>query len=84
MKKIFVGNFPFSMTESELRSLFEPHGSIENATIATDSPELGRMNPVQGRTEARRTIENALVGQNLFCGGLQPDLRLGGLKSAAG
>ena len=36
MKKIYVGNFSFSMTESELRSLFEPHGSIESATIATD------------------------------------------------
>ena len=36
MKKIYVGNFSFSMTETELRSLFEPHGSIESATIATD------------------------------------------------
>ena len=36
MKKIYVGNFSFSMTESELRSLFEPHGTIESATIATD------------------------------------------------
>lgn len=36
MKKIFVGNFSFSMTEAELRSLFEPYGSIESATIATD------------------------------------------------
>ena len=36
MKKLYVGNFSFSMTESELRSLFEPHGSIESATIATD------------------------------------------------
>jgi RNA recognition motif-containing protein len=35
VKKIYVGNFSFSMTESELRSLFEPHGSIERATIAT-------------------------------------------------
>jgi len=35
VKKIYVGNFSFSMTESELRSLFEPHGSIESATIAT-------------------------------------------------
>ena len=41
MKKIYVGNFSFSMTESELRSLFEPHGSIESATIATDR-ETGR------------------------------------------
>jgi RNA recognition motif-containing protein len=36
VKKIYVGNLSFSMTESELRSLFEPHGSIESATIATD------------------------------------------------
>lgn len=36
MKKIYVGNFSFSMTEPELRSLFEPHGSIESVTIATD------------------------------------------------
>ena len=36
MKKIFVGNFSFSMTESELRSLFEQHGRIESATVATD------------------------------------------------
>lgn len=36
MKKIYVGNFSFSMTESELRSMFEPYGAIESASIATD------------------------------------------------
>jgi RNA recognition motif-containing protein len=36
VKKIYVGNFSFSMTESELRSLFEPYGAIESATVATD------------------------------------------------
>jgi cold-inducible RNA-binding protein len=36
VKKIYVGNFSFSLTESELRSLFEPYGSIESASIATD------------------------------------------------
>lgn len=36
MKKIYVGNFSFSMTEQELRSLFEPFGAIEAATVATD------------------------------------------------
>jgi len=36
MKKIFVGNFSFSMTEAELRSLFEPHGRVESVTIVTD------------------------------------------------
>jgi RNA recognition motif-containing protein len=36
VKKIYVGNFSFHMTEPELRALFEPFGSIESASIATD------------------------------------------------
>jgi RNA recognition motif-containing protein len=36
MRKIFVGNFAFSMTESELRSMFDPHGKVESVTIVTD------------------------------------------------
>jgi len=36
VKKIYVGNFSFHMTEPELRALFEPYGSIESATVATD------------------------------------------------
>ncbi|MGC2694242.1 MAG: RNA-binding protein [Candidatus Angelobacter sp.] len=36
MKKIFVGNFSFSLTEGELRSLFEPFGSIDSVTVVTD------------------------------------------------
>ena len=36
MKKIYVGNFSFHMTEPELRALFEPFGTIESASLATD------------------------------------------------
>lgn len=36
MKKIYVGNFSFNMTEEELRSLFEPYGNVESATLVTD------------------------------------------------
>ncbi|HEV3040195.1 MAG TPA: RNA-binding protein [Candidatus Angelobacter sp.] len=36
MKKIYVGNFSFSMTEEELRSMFEPYGSVESASLVTD------------------------------------------------
>jgi RNA recognition motif-containing protein len=36
MKKIFVGNFSFSTTEADLRSLFEPHGAIDSVTVVTD------------------------------------------------
>jgi RNA recognition motif-containing protein len=36
MKKIFVGNFSFSLTEGELRSMFEPYGAVDSATVVTD------------------------------------------------
>jgi RNA recognition motif-containing protein len=36
VKKIYVGNFSFNLTESELRSLFEPYGSVASATLVTD------------------------------------------------
>jgi len=36
MKKIFVGNFSFSTTESDLRQWFQQHGSVESATVVTD------------------------------------------------
>lgn len=36
MKKLYVGNLSFDATEDELRRLFEPHGAVESATLATD------------------------------------------------
>ena len=36
MKKIYVGNFSFHMTEPELRALFEPYGTVEGASLGTD------------------------------------------------
>lgn len=35
-KKIFVGNFSFNTTESDLRQWFEPHGAVESATVVTN------------------------------------------------
>jgi RNA recognition motif-containing protein len=40
-KRLYVGNLPFSATESELRRLFEPHGEIASVNIITDR-ETGR------------------------------------------
>lgn len=40
-KKLYVGNIPFSCTESDLRSLFEAHGSIASVNVITDR-ETGR------------------------------------------
>jgi RNA recognition motif-containing protein len=42
MKKIFVGNFAFNMTEGQLRSLFEPFGTIESVSLVTDR-DTGRV-----------------------------------------
>jgi len=36
VKKIYIGNFSFNMTEQELKSLFEPYGAVESATLVTD------------------------------------------------
>jgi RNA recognition motif-containing protein len=41
VKKIYVGNFSFNMTEPDLRALFEPYGSVESVTLVTDR-ETGR------------------------------------------
>ena len=38
---IFVGNLPFSVTEDELRSLFEEFGTVESVKLITDR-ETGR------------------------------------------
>jgi len=42
MKKIFVGNFSYTMTEGELRSMFEPFGAIESVALVTDR-DTGRV-----------------------------------------
>ena|SRR5882724_582887 len=36
MKNIFVGNLSFGTTEQDVRSLFEPFGAVDRASIATD------------------------------------------------
>lgn len=34
--KIYVGGLPYSATESQLQTLFSPHGTVESARIITD------------------------------------------------
>ena len=34
--KLFVGNLPFSVTDTELQKLFEPHGSVKSAIVISD------------------------------------------------
>lgn len=41
MKKIYVGNLPFSATEEEINGLFAAHGEVESVALITDR-ETGR------------------------------------------
>lgn len=36
MKKLYVGNLSFDATDGDLRQIFETHGTVESAKIATD------------------------------------------------
>ena len=41
MKKIYVGNLPFTATDDQLRELFGQHGSVESVNVINDR-ETGR------------------------------------------
>jgi len=41
MKKLYVGNLPYTATESEVRDLFEKHGDVSSVALATER-ETGR------------------------------------------
>jgi RNA recognition motif-containing protein len=35
-KKIYVGGLAYSVTDSQLRELFQAHGTVESANVVTD------------------------------------------------
>jgi RNA recognition motif-containing protein len=41
MKKIYVGNLPFSATESQVKEMFGKHGSVQSVALINDR-ETGR------------------------------------------
>ena len=41
MKKLYVGNLPWSTTEADLRDLFSTFGEVQSAAVITDR-ETGR------------------------------------------
>jgi cold-inducible RNA-binding protein len=68
MKNIFVGNLDFGATESSIRSLFEPYGSVERVNLITDR-DTGRSRgfafvEMTDAAEADRAIA-ALNGMNV-------------------
>lgn len=68
MRNIFVGNLTFGATESEVRSLFEAHGTVDRVSIVTDR-DTGRSKgfgfvEMSNDAEGDRAIE-ALNGRDL-------------------
>ncbi len=61
MTKIYVGNLPFSATESEVRDMFAQHGTVESVSLITDR-ETGRPRGFgfveMARADASRAIQN--------------------------
>ena len=35
-KKLYVGNLPYDVTDSDLQSMFEPHGRVQSAQVIMD------------------------------------------------
>jgi cold-inducible RNA-binding protein len=35
-KKVYVGNLPYGVGDSELHTLFEPHGAVQSAQVIMD------------------------------------------------
>jgi len=66
--RIYVGNLPYSMTETALSALFTPFGEIGSATVVTDkfsgrSRGFGFVE-MAGKDEARSAIA-ALDGKDI-------------------
>ena len=67
MSKIYVGNLPFSATETSIRELFAQHGTVESVALINDR-DTGQPRGFgfveMPRADAARAIQN-LNGQDL-------------------
>jgi RNA recognition motif-containing protein len=65
--KIFVGNLPFSASESQVRELFAQHGTVESVSLIADR-ETGQLRGFgfveMPRADGARAIQN-LNGKTL-------------------
>ncbi len=67
MKKLYVGNLPFSATETEINELFSKHGAVHSVALINDR-ETGRPRGfgfVEMDDEAATAAISALNGQEM-------------------
>lgn len=71
MKKIYVGNLPFSSTEEQIRGLFAQYGNVSSVNVVMDRDTgqprgFGFVEMQTGGDEAIRALNNhELDGRNL-------------------
>ena len=71
MKKIYVGNLPFTSTEDEVRDLFSQHGTVSSVSLITDRDTgrprgFGFVEMENGGDEAIEALNNyEMGGRNL-------------------
>jgi len=63
LKKIFVGNLDFGVTEESLRSLFEPYGTVESVNLVVDR-DTGRSRGFAFIEMADGDANKAIAGLN--------------------
>ena len=64
MKKLYVGNLPFSATEDQVRELFASHGEVSSVNLITDR-ETGRPRGF-GFVEMESGADEAISATNGF------------------
>ena len=86
-KKLFVGNLAYSVTDTQLQKLFEPHGIVKSVKVISDKT-TGRSRgygfvEMSSKDEARRAIE-ALNGTQLEGRALIINERVSSRRTATG
>lgn len=66
-KKLYVGNLPYGVTDTDLQNIFEPHGSVATAQVIMDR-DTGRSKgfgfvEMESSQEAQAAVD-ALNGQD--------------------
>ena len=67
MKKIYVGNLPWSATDADLHDMFKEHGEVRSARVITDretgrSRGFGFVELESGGDEAIRALDGRDMG----------------------
>jgi RNA recognition motif-containing protein len=87
-KKIYIGNLPFSSTETDLQDLFGRHGTVESVNVIMDR-ETGRprgfafveMENASAADDAIRALDGSeLGGRNLRVNEAQDRNQGGGFR----